>query len=178
MEKRPSLVSRLKSPHLLLVLILFAYLLVGIATIQDFGESIDEDYAYNYAKNSLAAYIGQGKHLRNDQGSVYIMVARLGSDFLSKIHPQWLPVESWHLMHFLSFLMGLGFLYIICLKINAPGPGRGGSTIPKPVTSRQWGRSGRCSCSQSSRSSGDTPLSTIKMCLLWFLFLVALPLDW
>ena len=142
MERRQPLASRYKSPHLLLILILFAYLLIGIATVKDFGESFDEDYAYNYAKNSLAAYIGQGKNLRNDQGSLHVMVAKIGSDFLTKIHPQWLPIESWHFMHFLSFLAGLVFLYIICLKINAPGPGREGSGIPKPAIPKQWGAIG------------------------------------
>ena len=142
MERRQPLASRLKSPQLLLILILFTYLLVGIATVKDFGESHDEDYAYNYAKNSLAAYIGEGSHLQNDQGAFYVMTAKIGSDFLRKVHSQWLPMESWHLMHFLSFLMGLAFLYIICLKINLPAPGREGSGTLTPVITKQWGAIG------------------------------------
>jgi hypothetical protein len=44
------------------------------------------------------------------------MIALVGSRIINQIRPDWLPIEAWHFMHFLAFLMGLFFLYRICLK--------------------------------------------------------------
>ena len=120
MDHIPSSLSRYKSPHLVFILVIFTYLLIGIAILKDYGESIDEQKRYRYAEQSLAVYLGAEKIPHDEKGPAYVMIAKIGSDILSRIHPQWLPINSWHFMHFLSYLMGLVFLYSICLRINVP----------------------------------------------------------
>ncbi|MGD9094053.1 MAG: hypothetical protein PVF74_14485, partial [Anaerolineales bacterium] len=87
-------------------------------TVTDYGESWDEQLRSRYASRSLAAYFGEAKGLRGDEkGAFYVMVAQIGSHALRQIRRDWLPIESWHFMHFLSFQTGLFFLYMLCLRL-------------------------------------------------------------
>ena len=110
------LASLIASPWLPIGLLLMFYLIIGALTVVDYGESWDEQKRYLYATQSLAAYSGDYIGLRTEKGPFYVMIAKLGSDFLRRIFTGWLPIESWHFMHFLSFLLGIFFFYLICLR--------------------------------------------------------------
>ena len=108
--------SMIASPWLPIGLLLMFYLIIGAVTVVDYGESWDEQKRYLYATQSLAAYSGDYVGLRTEKGPFYVMIAKLGSDFLRRIFTGWLPIESWHFMHFLSYLLGIFFFYVICLR--------------------------------------------------------------
>ena len=102
-------------------LILLANLLIGILVVRDFGESRDERLRINYAERSLRAYT-QGRRVSVDEkGPAYVMLARLGSQALRAVWGNLHPIEAWHFMHFLSFLMGVYFLYRICRRYMSDG---------------------------------------------------------
>lgn len=113
---RPWVESLLASPWLPIALLLTFYLIIGAVTVVDYGESWDERKRYLYATQSLAAYSSGYNGLHTEKGPFYVMIAKLGSDFLRRIFTGWLPIESWHFMHFLSFLTGIFFFYLICLR--------------------------------------------------------------
>ena len=98
-------------------LLITLFLIIGTLIVTDYGESWDEQLRYRYATHSLSAYLGDSKGLRGEKGSFYVMAAKLGSEALRWVRKDWLPIESWHFMHFLSLLLGLFFFYMICLRV-------------------------------------------------------------
>ena len=72
----------ISNPDFLLLLLISINLLVGAATAADYGESWDEQPRYQYAEESLAAYSGDAGDLKDEKGSFYVMVGKLGSDVL------------------------------------------------------------------------------------------------
>ncbi|MEJ2353630.1 MAG: hypothetical protein P8Y03_27950 [Anaerolineales bacterium] len=101
----------ISNPDFLLLLLISINLLVGVATAADYGESWDEQPRYQYAEESLAAYSGDAGDLKDEKGSFYVMVGKLGSDALGFLRKDWQPIEAWHYMNFLTFQLGLFFLY-------------------------------------------------------------------
>jgi hypothetical protein len=123
MRKRPSAV---KSPYpYLLALILVTNLLIGSLVVRDYGESRDEHLRYDYAERSLAAYTSGKRMSVDEKGPFYVMLARLGADVLRAAWSNLRPIEAWHFMHFLSFLMGIGFLHQICRRSMGPNAALG-----------------------------------------------------
>jgi hypothetical protein len=107
----------LSSKYFPIGLLLTIYLIIGLIIVVDYGESWDEQLRYQYATRSLGAYLGESQGLRGEKGAAYVMIAKLGSEALGAIFQNWLPIETWHFMHFLSFLAGLLFFYLICLRL-------------------------------------------------------------
>jgi hypothetical protein len=102
-------------------ILLLVNLIVGSLVVVDYGQSQDEHLRLRYADKSLSAYSGEARRLGDEKGAFYVMVALVGSRFVNEIRPDWLPIEAWHFMHFLAFLMGLFFLYRICLRFVGKG---------------------------------------------------------
>lgn len=98
------------------LIIICINLVVGSLLVVDYGESWDEQLRYRYATKSLAAYMGEIKSLGDEKGPFYVVLAKLGSDILLRFHPNWLPIEGWHFMHFLAFQVGTFFLYLFCIR--------------------------------------------------------------
>ena len=111
------IVRIIHSDYFAVGLLLIINLIIGILIFPTYGESWDEQLRYQYAERSLAAYHGSGSGLIDEKGAFYVMIAKLGSDLIRKIQPSLYPIQAWHLIHFLSFLMGVFFLYKICLKL-------------------------------------------------------------
>jgi len=100
-----------------ILLLLILNLIVGALVVADYGESRDEYLRFRYAYKSINAYLGTGKIPHDiEKGPFYVMVAFIGSKALALIFKDWLRVDSWHYMHFLSFQLGLFFLYRICMR--------------------------------------------------------------
>ena len=106
------LISNIYFP--IICLILFNVIL-GYNIVTDFGESRDEILRYRYATKSFSAYLGDDSP-GTKGGPFYIMLAKVGSDFITTLHKDWNTIDAWHFIHLLSFLMGIFFLYLICLQ--------------------------------------------------------------
>jgi hypothetical protein len=90
--------------------------ILGYNIVTDFGESRDEIFRYRYATKSIAAYLDNAPGEQDEKGPFYVMLAKVGSDLITTLHADWNTIDAWHFMHFLSFLMGIFFLYLICLQ--------------------------------------------------------------
>ena len=106
----------LASENFPIVVLIIFNLGIGVLLFNDYGESWDEQLRYNYAARSLMAYTGADKSLIDEKGAFYVMIAKLGSDVLQRIDSGLNPIEAWHFIHFLSFVLGLFFLYRLCLN--------------------------------------------------------------
>ncbi len=105
-----------------IIVLITINIIIGALIFKDYGESWDENLRFQYAERSLAAYSGAGKDLGNEKGqfnekgAFYVMLAKLGSDAMRAIDDRLQPIEAWHFINFLSFLLGVFFLYKLCLK--------------------------------------------------------------
>jgi hypothetical protein len=110
-----------------IIVLITINIIIGMLIFTDYGESWDEQLRFQYAERSLAAYTGAEKGLSNEKGqfnekgAFYVMVAKLGSDAMRVIDDRLQPIEAWHFIHFLSFLLGVFFLYKLCLKFIGKG---------------------------------------------------------
>lgn len=108
-----------------ILLLLAINLVIGLLIFPTYGESWDEQPRFQYAERSLAAYSGSGRSLIDEKGAFYVMLAKLGSDLIRAIYPALRPIQAWHFIHFLSFLMAVFFLYKICLRFVGKWPAFG-----------------------------------------------------
>jgi hypothetical protein len=118
MQKIKKLVWRLvlheNSPILALILV---NLILGGMVFRQYGESWDEQSQFLYGRKSLTAYASFKRvSILEDKGPFYAMVASLGEQVLQTLDRQLKSDETWHLMNFLSFLIGLFFLYRLCRR--------------------------------------------------------------
>ena len=86
------------------ILLIGLGLVIGALCVSDYGESWDEQLRYNYASKSLAAYLGDLRTLKDEKGPFYVMLAKGGSEVLNAVGFGRAPIDTWHFMHFLSFL--------------------------------------------------------------------------
>jgi len=108
------LVRHENSPILALILV---NLILGSMVFRQYGESWDESSQFLYGQKSLAAYEGFKRvSTLEDKGPFYAMIASLGAQTLERLDRQLKPDETWQLMNFLSFLIGLFFLYRLCRR--------------------------------------------------------------
>ncbi len=91
-------------------------IIIGMFIFTDYGESWDEMLRFRYGERSLTAYTGADVRLVDEKGAFYVMLARLGSDAVRMIDSSLYPIEAWHIIHFLSFSLGLFFFYKLCLR--------------------------------------------------------------
>jgi len=125
-------------PFFLLMIIILANLVIGCLVVTDYGESRDESLRYDYAGRSLAAYTSGKKMNMDEKGPLYVMLARLGAEGLRSVWNGLRPIEAWHFMHFLSFLMGVISLFWICRRMMSAGAALGATLLfnTQPVL---WG---------------------------------------
>ncbi|HZD58464.1 MAG TPA: hypothetical protein VE136_17150, partial [Anaerolineales bacterium] len=109
--------SLISNPDFLFLILISINLVVGALTAADFGESWDEHLRYQYAQKSLAAYSGDVGGLKDEKGSFYVMVGKLGSEVLGFLRKDWQPIQAWHYMNFLTFQLGLYFLYRLAKRV-------------------------------------------------------------
>ncbi len=118
MQRIKKLVWRLvrheNSPILALILV---NLILGGMVFRQYGESWDERSQFLYGQKSLSAYASFKRvPILEDKGPFYAMVASLGAQVLQTLDRQLKSDETWHLMNFLSFQIGLFFLYRLCRR--------------------------------------------------------------
>jgi hypothetical protein len=100
-----------------IVCLLILNLSLGLIFVTDFGETRDELFRYRYAERSISAYFGAEPGKPEEKGPFYVMLAKVGSDIFKLLNNNWKIIDGWHMMHFLSFLWGIFFFYVLCLQI-------------------------------------------------------------
>ena len=97
---------------LILINLLFAIIFGG-----DFNESWDEQPRYDVALEAIARYRSAEPAQRiTGKGPSYYVAAKLGGDSIRLIWPHLTPIQAWHYIHFLTFLLGIIAFYIISLR--------------------------------------------------------------
>lgn len=104
-------------------IVLALSLLIGIFTLQQYGESWDDLSLQKYAAKSLDAYRswpleGEVQITPEDLGNYgpsYVMAIALASRFLSALLPLSLP-DIRHLIYFVTFLAGMWAFYSLSLR--------------------------------------------------------------
>lgn len=111
----------MKKPIVILILL---SLFVGIFTFKDYGQSWDEPDIYRYADYALNAY----QYFFNPQdllefdtnldfyGPAYFMLTAVLARGFMMLFPAWTIVEAWHLVYFLTFLVGVVLLYLLARR--------------------------------------------------------------
>ncbi len=117
-------------PHLLLWILMVASLFISLAILSDYGASWDEHLQYKqYAPHSLDAYSvwfkegraeGQWEGLDETSGVVkdfhgpsFVMSVELFTRLALNINPAWNITDLRHLIHFLTFQIGVVCLYFL-----------------------------------------------------------------
>jgi hypothetical protein len=122
--------------------LLFISLLIGLFTFRDYGYSWDEPLFYGYADALGYAYtpanwFGGGFDLNRsygpsgddhkNRGPAYLLLAREPVYLIEKFNVD--TASAWHLVNFLSFLLGVYFLYRICERFMRPWAAFGASAL-------------------------------------------------
>ncbi len=98
-----------------LTILLILSIIIGILTLNEYGESWDEMKLYRYADDSLEAYGTWFQHgtipVTGDRfenyGPAFLMVTRLLTKGLEQVAPGIQSVDVQHLLYFLMFLIGM-----------------------------------------------------------------------
>jgi hypothetical protein len=118
MQKIKKLVWRLvRHENFPILALILVNLILGGMVLRQYGESWDEHNRSLYGQRSLTAYTSS-KHvsIRDDKGPFFSMIASLGAQALQALDRQLRTEETWHWMNFLSFQIGLFFLYRLCRR--------------------------------------------------------------
>ena len=113
----------MKHPLPLTMLLAFS-LLLGILTLNDYGESWDELKLYDYAADSMAAYTTWFQHgaipVTGDRfenyGPFFLMLTRIITKGVAQAFPAVQEVDVQHFIYFLTFLSGLWAFYHLAIR--------------------------------------------------------------
>lgn len=126
----PVKINLLMNPRLPILLLLAGLLLAGLLTFHAYGLSWDEPLFYDYAESIPGAYqgwdrldesvYGRSPSDHKYYGPAYLL---LGKPLKDGIQSVWGtdPAAAWHLVNFLSFLLGVFFLYRLGTRFLTPG---------------------------------------------------------
>jgi len=107
-----------------LTILLVLSFLIASFTLTDYGESWDEMKLYNYAADSLEAYVTWFQHgtipVTGDRfenyGPVFVMFTRIIAKTVTRIVPGVQDVDIQHLVYFLMFLVGVWTFYQLAAR--------------------------------------------------------------
>ncbi|HUF00600.1 MAG TPA: hypothetical protein VMN99_15195 [Anaerolineales bacterium] len=113
----------MKQNRLLAILLLLS-LITGILTLTDYGESWDELKLYDYAVNSLDAYVTWFQHGTipatgdrfENYGPFFVMLTRMITKTFTQIFPAMQEVDVQHLVYFLTFLVGVWAFHHLAIR--------------------------------------------------------------
>ena len=123
-----------KSQHLPIFILLALSLLIGIFTFQDYGMTWDENLYYQYGEAigyaySIPEYLSEDYDLNRaygpsagdhrNRGPAYLLVMRLPVNALNTLTGID-KVALWHLMNFITYLIGVFYLYKLSLRWLKP----------------------------------------------------------
>ena len=110
--------------NLPLTILLMLSLLIGILTLNDYGESWDELKLYDYAADSLEAYVTWFQHgtipVTGDRfenyGPFFVMLTRIITKTFTQVFPAVQEVDVQHFVYFLTFLVGVWAFYHLAIR--------------------------------------------------------------
>ena len=164
-----------KLKHLPFLILLVLSLLIGIFTFQDYGMTWDESLYYDYGEAIGYAYsiperlsgdfdinraYGPSGNDHRNRGPAYLLVARLPVNALHTLTGID-KVALWHLMNFITFLIGVYYLYKLSLRWLTPKGAFSASLfyISQPLL---WGH--------GFINPKDPPFTTIFLATLYYGF--------
>jgi len=112
-----------------IIVLLCINLVVGALLINDYGESWDEHLRYQYAENSINAYKGIPGDIEDEKGPFFVMMASLGGNLICSLRENCLISDARHFINFLSFLLGLFFLYRLNIRFTNKWAAFGGTLL-------------------------------------------------
>lgn len=120
-----------KNETLYLSLLIMLNLIVGIASLSDFGESWDEARLYSYADQSIQAYhtlfdlkipVDFGNDDLRYYGPAYLMGMSLLVHGFQNLFPQVPRIDLWHIGNFVCFQFGLLCFYFLARRFTGRLP--------------------------------------------------------
>src|SRR5215210_6782849 len=107
-----------------LMILLGLSLIIGILTLNDYGESWDELKLYDYAADSVDAYRTWFQHgtipVTGDRfenyGPFFVMLTRSITKGFAQIVPSVQEIDVQHFVYFLSFLIGVWAFYQLAIR--------------------------------------------------------------
>jgi hypothetical protein len=139
---RHRLLRFLQTQNFPIILLLAINLVVGLFVFRDYGLSLDEPLYYSYGdaigyayspaewfsgKFDLINAYGASPGDHGNRGPAYLLIARLPAHLLQRLGVD--VASSWHLVNFLTFLIGLYFFYIFCLRWMPPWAAFGATAL-------------------------------------------------
>jgi len=110
--------------HWPILLLLAVGLAVGLQFGNDYGLSWDEHRNAVVGEEALHAYAGAGNYFSlryiADHGPAYFMFLSGTSRLIHAVAPGWSVPDGRHLTNYAVFLVGVLFLYRLCLRFMAP----------------------------------------------------------
>jgi hypothetical protein len=108
-------------------------LLLGAVLAPDFGQSTDEYANFEYAANSLRAYLGSeafvGPAFQELHGPFHLEVAYLAGEAIVRLPIGWTRTDGRHLANFIVFLLGVGGVYVLCRRGVPPLASAGAAAL-------------------------------------------------
>jgi hypothetical protein len=123
--------------NLPLTILLAMAFIVAILTLNHYGESWDELKLYDYASDSLKAYVTwpqlgtipvTGDHFEN-YGPAFVMLTALLTKGLTHLLPDLQAVDVQHLIYFLTFLAGIWAFHQLAARWMSRGAALGASLL-------------------------------------------------
>jgi hypothetical protein len=113
----------MKQNSSLTILLAFS-VIIGILTLNDYGESWDELKLYDYAADSLDAYVTWFQHgtipVTGDRfenyGPSFVMFTRIVTKTFTQVFPAVQEVDVQHLVYFLTFLLGVWAFHQLAIR--------------------------------------------------------------
>lgn len=110
--------------NLHLTILLALSLIIGLLTLDDYGESWDELQLYHYADNSLQAYVTWPQHgtipVTGDRfenyGPAFVMFSAIIAKTFTGVFPNIQAVDIKHFVYFLTFLVGVWAFYHLAIR--------------------------------------------------------------
>jgi hypothetical protein len=111
-------------PNLPLSILFSLSILMGMLTLDDYGESWDELKLYDYAADSLNAYATWSQHgtipVTGDRfenyGPFFVMLTRIITKTIEQLAPAVQEVDIQHFVYFLTFLLGVWAFHRLALR--------------------------------------------------------------
>ena len=107
-----------------MALLLTAALVIGLATLPDYGESWDEADIRRYGAYAADAYrfllhprdLPEFETNLNLYGPGYFAATGVLAQLISELSPSWSTITAWHAVYFITFLAGVLALYLLALR--------------------------------------------------------------
>ncbi len=120
-------------PHTAIIGLILVSLVIGLSTLRDYGESWDENLQYKqnarHALNTYGTWFLEGRAegqwegqdestgvVKDFHGPSFVMTVELFTRLARLINPAWSETDLRHLVHFITFLIGVASLYAIARR--------------------------------------------------------------